>query len=182
MILSKTDAINILKADHKAVKELFEQFKKAETKREKSRIAQDAMLELKIHTTIEEEIFYPAVRKALKKSIGKEETVDLMDEADEEHHVAKLLIAELETMKASDDHWEGKFTVLSENVVHHIKEEEHDMFPKARMLDLDYDAMGEQILARKDELKAKGVPAFAEQALIAKYGIADSPAVAARTR
>ena len=182
MILSKTDAINILKADHKAVKDLFEQFKKAETKREKSRIVQDAIMELKIHTTIEEEIFYPAVRQALKKSIGKDETTDLMDEADEEHHVAKLLIAELETMKASDDHWEGKFTVLSENVVHHIKEEEHDMFPKARMLDLDYDAMGDQILLRKDELKAKGVPAFAEQALIAKYGIADSPAEAARTR
>ena len=180
--MSKTDAIAILKDDHRNVKHLFEQFKAAEDRRAKAILVKEAILELKIHTTIEEEIFYPVVRKAMKKAIGKEETTDLMDEADEEHHVAKLLIAELETMKASDDHWEGKFTVLSENIVHHIKEEEHDMFPKARMLDLDYDAMGDQILLRKDELKAKGVPAFAEQALIAKYGIADSPAEAARTR
>jgi hemerythrin superfamily protein len=177
--MSKTDAISLLKDDHRHVKHLFEQFKAAEDRRAKAILAKEAMLELKIHTTIEEEVFYPVVRKALKKTLGKEETTDLMDEADEEHHVAKLLIAELETMKASDDHWEAKFTVLSENVLHHVKEEEGEMFPKARELDIDYDALGQQMLARKEELKAGGVPTFAEQDLIAKFGIADSPAQAA---
>ena len=177
--MSKTDAINLLKDDHRQVKHLFEQFEAAGDRRAKAILAKEAMLELKIHTTVEEEIFYPAVRKAVKKKLGKEETTDLMDEADEEHHVAKLLIAELETMKASDDHWEAKFTVLSENVLHHVKEEEGEMFPKARALDIDYDALGQQMLTRKEELKASGVPTFAEQELIAKFGIADSPARAA---
>ena len=177
--MSKTNAITLLKDDHRHVKHLFEQFEAEEDRRAKALLAKEAILELKIHTTIEEEIFYPVVRKALKKKIGKEETTDLMDEADEEHHVAKLLIAELETMKASDDHWEAKFTVLSENVLHHVKEEEGEMFPKARELDIDYDALGQQMLARKEELKAGGVPTFAEQDLIAKFGIADSPAQAA---
>ena len=180
--MRKSDAISMLKADHDLVKKLFKDFESAETTREKSAIARQAILELKIHTTIEEELFYPAVRKALKKSIGKEETTDLMDEADEEHHVAKLLIAELETMKASDDHWAGKFTVLSESVLHHVKEEETEMFVEARKLDLDYEALGAEMLARKEELKADGVPAFAEQTLIANFGIADSPAEASRLR
>ena len=174
--MSTTDAIAMLKADHRAVKELFEQFEKAETKREKAKLATQAMTELKVHTQIEEELFYPAVRKALNKAIGKEEATSLMDEADEEHHVAKLLIAELGTMKASDDHWEAKFTVLSENVLHHVKEEEGEMFPQARKLDIDYDALGAEMAARKEELKAEGVPTFAEQTLIAESGIADSPA------
>jgi len=177
--MSKTDAIALLKADHRNVKHLFEQFKAAEDRRAKAILAKEAMMELKIHTTVEEEIFYPTVRKAMKKALGKDETMDLMDEADEEHHVAKLLIAELETMKASDDHWEAKFTVLSENVLHHVKEEEGEMFAKARDLDIDYEVLGQQILARKEELKASGVPVFAEQDLIAQFGIADSPARAA---
>ncbi len=177
--MSKTDAITLLKDDHRHVKHLFEQFEAAEDRRAKALLAKEAILELKIHTTVEEEIFYPVVRKALKKAIGKDETTDLMDEADEEHHVAKLLIAELDTMKASDDHWEAKFTVLSENILHHVKEEEGEMFPQARKLDIDYDALGQQMLARKEELKASGVPTFAEQDLIAKFGIADSPAQAA---
>ena len=180
--MSKTDAISLLKDDHRHVKHLFEQFKAAEDRRARALLVKEAILELKIHTTIEEEIFYPVVRKALKKKIGKDETTDLMDEADEEHHVAKLLIAELDTMKASDDHWGGKFTVLSESVLHHVKEEENEMFPEARKLDLDYEALGAEMLARKEALKANGVPEFAEQGLIASFGIADSPAEASRMR
>ncbi len=177
--MSSTDAITLLKADHRTVKALFDQFKAAESLREKSSLAKQAITELKIHTTIEEEIFYPVVRKALNKAIGKDESTDMMDEADEEHHVAKLLIAELETMKASDDHWEGKFTVLSENVLHHVKEEESEMFPEARKLDIDYTALGQRMMARKAELKAGGVPTFAEQTLISENGMADSPRDAA---
>jgi hypothetical protein len=176
---ASTDAIALLKADHRRVKGIFDQFKTAETKREKAKLVAQAITELKIHTSIEEEIFYPTVRKALKKALGKEETTDMMDEADEEHHVAKLLIAELETMKASDDHWEAKFTVLSENIVHHVKEEESEMFAEARKLDLDFDALGAEMLARKESLEASGVPTFAEEKLIADHGIADSPAEAA---
>lgn len=179
--MSTTDAISLLKADHRAVKDLFDQFKEAKTKREKAKLAAEAMTELKIHTVIEEEIFYPTVRKGLNKAIGKEEATKLMDEADEEHHVAKLLIAELGTMKASDDHWEAKFTVLSENVLHHVKEEEGEMFPEARKLDIDYKALGAEMLARKESLKASGIPTFAEQTLIAEAGVADSPAEMAHT-
>jgi hemerythrin superfamily protein len=85
---ASTDAIALLKADHRRVKGIFDQFKTAETKREKAKLVAQAITELKIHTSIEEEIFYPTVRKALKKALGKEETTDMMDEADEEHHVA----------------------------------------------------------------------------------------------
>ncbi len=176
----KQDAITILKDDHKLVKGLFDQFEKSESKREKATLAAQAIMELKIHATIEEEIFYPMARKALKKPLGKTEAGDMMDEADEEHHVAKLLIAELDTMKPSDDHWEAKFTVLAENIVHHIKEEEGEMFAELRKLDLDLDAVGTQMLARKEELKAGGVPTSAEGALIAENGIADSPAESAK--
>ena len=179
-IMSTTDAITLLKADHRAVKDLFDQFKTAETKREKGKLAAEAMTALKIHTTIEEEMFYPVVRKALNKALGKEEATDLMDEADEEHHVAKLLIAELGAMKTSDDHWEAKFTVMSENVLHHVKEEEGKMFPEARKLDIDFEALGEEMMARKADLQADGIPAFAEQTLIMDHGIADSPAEMAR--
>ena len=174
--MSKTDVLNVLKDDHRHVKHLFEQFKATDDRRAKAILAKEAMLELKIHTTVEEELFYPVVRKAMKKATGKEETTDLMNEADEEHHVAKLLIAELETMKSSDDHWEAKFTVLAENVLHHVKEEEGEMFPKVHELDIDREALGLRVLARKDELKASGVPEFAEQSLIGQFGIADSPA------
>lgn len=174
-----TDAITLLKADHRTVKGLFDDFKAAETRREKARIAAEAITELKIHATIEEEIFYPAVRAALNKALGKTETTELMDEADEEHHVAKLLIAELGAMKPSDDHWDAKFTVLSENILHHVKEEEGEMFPEARKTDVDFKALGEQMLARKEELKKTGVPASAEDMLIAQGGVADSPMEAA---
>lgn len=173
------DAITLLKADHRLVKGLFDQFEASDSRREKAKLVAQAITELKVHTTIEEEIFYPVVKKALKKALGKEDATDMMDEADEEHHVAKLLIAELETMKASDDHWEAKFTVLAENITHHVKEEETEMFVEARKTALDFDQIGAQMAARKEELKAAGVPTFAEESLIAENGIADSPAEAA---
>ncbi len=164
----KDDAISIIKDDHDKVKALFGKFEKAENLREKKKIVAEAIMELKVHATIEEEIFYPAVRKHLEK--------DMMNEADEEHHVAKLLIAELEQMEGSEDHWGTKFTVLSENIRHHIKEEEGDMLPAARKLDIDFDAIGQALLARKEELKEKGIPVCAEEEMISSYGIADSPA------
>lgn len=167
------NAITLLKKDHTKVKGLFEEFEKAENLREKKKIVAEAIMELKMHSAVEEEIFYPAVRK----SIGKE----IMTEADQEHHVAKVLIAELEEMDGTEEHYDAKFTVLSENVRHHIKEEEGEMFPKAEDLDIDMEDLGKQITARKVQLKKTGVAIFAEEKMVAaSKGKGDSPAEAAK--
>jgi hypothetical protein len=171
---SENDAIGLLKKDHTKVKGLFEQFEKTENRREKKRIVAEAIMELKIHATIEEEIFYAALRR-------EEVEKDLLNEADEEHHVAKLLIAELEQMDGTEDHYDAKFTVLAENIRHHIKEEEGDMFPQARKTDVDFDALAQQLLARKKQLMKTGVPVSDEEKMISRTkGKVDSPARAAR--
>jgi hypothetical protein len=168
LLLPEKHAIAILIKDHDNVKELFDRFEKSESSVEKVRLIAEALTELKVHAVIEEEIFYPAVRKQLGR--------DLMNEADEEHHVARILIAELERDGRRDDHREAKFTVLAESVRHHIKEEEGEMLPKAKGLDLDFEAMGEQMLARKKELKRDGIPDDAEHAMVAAArGRGDSP-------
>lgn len=143
------NAVALLKADHKKVKALFDDFEDAEETNEKEQIAQEAMKELRIHTVIEEEIFYPAVRKALGEDGG-----EIMDESEEEHRVAKTIIEEITDMSADDEHYEAKFIVLAENVRHHIKEEESEMLKKAQHADLDLDALGEQMMARKEALMA----------------------------
>ena len=163
------DAISLLKQDHENVKALFDHFETAERQAEKQKIVKQALNELRIHFTIEEEIFYPAVREQLKNGV--------MNEADEEHHVAKLLIAELDTIGEDDDHYDAKFTVLAESVRHHIKEEENEMLPKAQDLRIDFQALGENMERRKQELKAKGLPPTAEDAMIRKtHGRHESPA------
>ena len=173
LLLPEKHAISILIKDHDKVKELFDRFEKSESSGEKEKLIAEALTELKIHAVIEEEIFYPAVRKQLGR--------DLMNEADEEHHVARVLIAELDRDGTRDDHRHAKFTVLSESVRHHIKEEEGDMLPKAKGLDLDFQALGEQMLARKKQLKRDGIPDDAEHAMIAAVrGRGDSPAARAR--
>ena len=174
-MLPENHAISILKKDHTTVKGLFDQFENAETPARKTAIIDEALAELKIHALLEEEIFYPAVRA----HVGN----DLMNEADEEHHVAKVLIAELDASGKENDHRDAKFTVLSESVRHHIKEEEHEMLPKAKKLDIDFLALGQRMLARKQELKGDGIPSDAEHAMVAKSkGNADSPAAAARRK
>jgi len=175
LLLSKSHAIAILMKDHDKVKELFDQFEKTTSSSEKEKIIEQAVTELKIHASIEEELFYPAVRS----HVGK----DLMNEADEEHHVARVLVAELDRGKRGDDHRHAKFTVLAESVRHHIKEEEGEMLPKAKDLEVDFEALGERMLARKDFLKTEGVPPDAEHAMVAAAGgNADTPARAARRR
>jgi hypothetical protein len=169
------DAIAMLKRDHDNVKALFDQFEKAERKAEKLKIVKQALEELRIHSTLEEELFYPAIREQLKNGV--------MNEADEEHHVAKVLIAELDTIDSDNDHFDAKFTVLAESVRHHIKEEEDEMLPKARDLKIDFQALGQKMELRKEELKAKGLPPTAEDAMIRKtHGRADSPARAAHRK
>lgn len=145
------DAIAILEADHKKVQKAFKDFEKLKdggSKREKSEIVAQTCSDLTVHTTIEEEIFYPAVRKAIKDN-------DLMDEATVEHAGAKDLIAQLEGMGPGDDLYDAKFTVLGESVNHHIKEEENEMFPKIRKSKLDLKALGQLMAQRKSELEAE---------------------------
>lgn len=140
------DAIALLRADHTVVKDLFDQFEKARDDARKQTIATRVCLELKIHTQIEDEIFYPAVREALPKE------EDLLDEAEVEHDSAKTLIQQIEDGSPDDELWEAKVTVLGEYVQHHVKEEQNEMFPKARRSKLDLKELGERLRLRKEQL------------------------------
>src|SRR6266478_5894655 len=159
-ILPEKHAIAILKKDHDTVKGLFDDFEKAENTAAKEKIIDRAVTALKIHAVLEEEIFYPTVRQ----QVGSK----LMNEADEEHHVAKVLIAELDTVSANNDHRDAKFTVLAESVRHHIKEEENQVLPKAKELDIDFEALGQKMLARKTQLQKDGIPKDAEHAMVVR--------------
>ena len=106
-----------------------------------------------------------------------------MNEADEEHHVARVLIAELDFKGGGGDHRDAKFTVLAESVRHHIKEEENEMLPKAKEQNIDFEELGQRMLDRKKELKKNGIPKDAEHAMVAQVrGKGDSPAAASRKR
>jgi hemerythrin superfamily protein len=149
------DAIALLKADHDKAQKLFKEYEDAKGEGRKEKLARQICLELTVHTIIEEEIFYPACKDAVEE--------DLLKEAFVEHDAAKLLIAEIEANEdGSDEFFDAKVQVLSEQIDHHVKEEEEDLFPQARKADLDLDALGEQLAARKRELmkefKADGVP------------------------
>ena len=146
------DAVKLLKDDHKKVKDLFRQFEKARSDDRKKAIAEEAMHELEVHAEIEEEIFYPAAKAKADK-----EGQELVAEAVEEHHVVKMLIGELKAMPEVNEQYEAKFTVLIENVEHHIEEEEQEMLPDAKKtLGKDIDVLGDQMKARKEELMAAG--------------------------
>ena len=139
------DAIAMLMADHKKVKKLFSDFNKLRgegSDEEKSAIVNQICNELTIHTQLEEEIFYPAVRKAIDDS-------DLMDEALVEHAGAKDLIAQLESASPDDELFDAKVTVLGEQINHHVKEEEGTMFPEAKKAKVDTRALGATMLKRK---------------------------------
>jgi Hemerythrin HHE cation binding domain len=173
--LAGNPAVSLLKDDHARVKTLFDQFEKAKSRPAKRKIVRRALTELKLHAAIEEELFYPAVRKA----VGK----DVMNEADEEHHVVKLLVAELDRMDGSESHFDAKVTVLAENVRHHIKEEENEMLPKARTVKLDFAALAEKMQRRKERLLERGVPPAGEERMVkAARGGGDSPARAAKRK
>jgi hemerythrin superfamily protein len=122
------DAIDLLKADHKKVKELFRQYEEVGDRayQKKKGIAEEVFTEITIHSTLEEELFYPAVKAKTDKD-GK----DLVAESIEEHHVVASLIEELKALDPKDERYDAKFTVLMENVEHHIEEEEGELFPEA---------------------------------------------------
>ncbi|MFN2643397.1 MAG: hemerythrin domain-containing protein [Burkholderiales bacterium] len=144
------DAIELLKKDHAAVKQAFKQFEKAKYKDPNAvrEFVATICNDLKIHTMLEEELFYPAVRARMKDD-------DLMNEALVEHNSAKTLIAEIEKLQGDDPMLKPSVTVLAEYVQHHVREEEREMMPKAKRLKLDLAALAEQMLSRKEELKAK---------------------------
>ncbi|MCK9689500.1 hemerythrin domain-containing protein [Scleromatobacter humisilvae] len=141
------EATALLKADHKLVSSLFEQYEKTRSTARKKTLVASICMELGIHAKAEEEIFYPAVKAALKDK-------ELVPEATIEHASMKELMAQVEGKEPDGEMFDAKVKVLSEYVKHHVKEEETEMFPKARKTKLDMKALGAQIAARKDELKA----------------------------
>jgi hemerythrin superfamily protein len=141
------DAIDMLKQDHDKVEKAFKDFEKMDRQDTEvcRRLIETVCEDLKLHTTLEEEVFYPAVREAIADE-------DLMNEAAVEHETAKMLIEQLEDMGADDPNYYATFTVLGEYVRHHIKEEQGEMFPAAKKAKLDLVALGERMRARKEEL------------------------------
>jgi len=138
----KQDAVELLKGDHETVKGLFEEFETTEEEDEKERIADEVDLALRVHSMIEEEILYPAMRDV---------DSEIVAEAFEEHGVVEELLDELATMELGDEQFSAKFKVMSENVKHHIEEEESQMFPKVSKLP-NYDEIGQRLRERKMEL------------------------------
>ena len=141
----RSNAITILTEDHNKVQKIFEQFERTRDERRKADMVDTALHELKVHTEIEEEIFYPAVRQAIAED-------ELLDEATVEHQSAKHLIGELEGSRPGDDLFDARFTVLGEYVKHHIREEQREIFPLAKRAKMDLEQLGEQLLQRKKEL------------------------------
>jgi hemerythrin superfamily protein len=154
----KLDAIALLKADHRKVEDLFEKFESAKGAERKKALALEICTELCVHATIEEEIFYPACKGEVKE--------DLMSESYVEHDGAKVMIAELLASTPENEFYDAKMKVLSEEIKHHVKEEERrsdGLFAEAKAAGLDMDGLGERLAARKKELlaqfKANGLPA-----------------------
>jgi hemerythrin superfamily protein len=147
---SSQDAISLLKADHRQVEGWFSEFEGARSASKKQHLATSICAALIVHTTIEEEIFYPAFLQAT-------EDKDIHHEAVVEHDGAKQLIAQIQGMSPEDDYFDAKVTVLSEMIKHHVKEEEKPggMFAEAKKSEMDLEALGEELLARKRELQSQ---------------------------
>ena len=147
-----TDALDLLKADHDRVKALFREFESLKGKDDedsrKIELVDEICYELTLHSMIEEEIFYPAVREA-------DVDEDLLDEAEVEHASAKDLIGQIQSMSPDDDLYDAKVTVLGEYINHHVEEEEGEMFPKARRAKVDLVGLAEQLTERKQQLMSE---------------------------
>jgi hypothetical protein len=142
-------AITLLKKDHREVAAMFEEYEQLEAEGEKLALFNKIALALKVHTRIEEEIFYPEERGDIED--------DMLDEAYVEHDGAKKLIAEIEAMKPSEQYYDAKVKVLGEYITHHVKEEEQPggIFSQAKKGDEDLEEMGQRMKARKEELMAQ---------------------------
>jgi len=149
---ANVNALELLEQDHREVEELFDEFDELKDEARKDKLAREICQALKVHTQIEEEIFYPAARKAAKDD-------DLLDEAIVEHASAKKLISEIEKMEAGEEMFDAKVRVLGEQVKHHVREEEEELFPELDRTDLDLDELGAKLAKRKEELMKKMQPA-----------------------
>jgi hemerythrin superfamily protein len=143
------EATALLRADHKVVSDLFAQYEKTRSVPKKMNLVSQICTELGVHTKIEEEIFYPAVKAALKDK-------ELIPEATVEHASVKDLIAQVRGVTPDGEMFDAKIKVMAEFVKHHVKEEQTEMFPKAKKTKLDMFALGAQMAARKQELLASG--------------------------
>jgi hemerythrin-like domain-containing protein len=149
-----SDALALLRADHQRVQEMFDQFEKTRSEDRKGTLAQQICQELTVHAQIEEEIFYPAAREAIKEE-------DLIDEATVEHQSAKDLIAQIESGGPSGELFEAKVKVLGEYIKHHVKEEQNELFPQVRKTKLDLKELGQRLQERKMELMEASTSAAA---------------------
>jgi len=146
------DAIDLLKADHRKFKKLFRTYEAAGDRayQKKRDLADKLFMEITIHSTVEEEFFYPAVKEQADKQ-GKR----LVAESVEEHHIVATLIEEMKALDPKDERFEAKFSVLQENIEHHIEEEENELFPEAEeLLGTRIKDLGAQMEERKDDLMA----------------------------
>lgn len=139
------NAIELLEQDHQEVIGYFDEYEQIEDEGEKGELALKICLALTVHTQIEEEIFYPAARKAIKDD-------DLLDEAEVEHDGAKKLIAEIQGMEPGDDLYDAKVKVLGEQIKHHVEEEQDELFPECESAKMDLEGLGSQMAKRKDQL------------------------------
>jgi hypothetical protein len=148
-------AIQLLKKDHREVEGWFDEYEQLEDDAEKLELFNKIALALKVHTTIEEEIFYPEERGDVEE--------DMLDEAYVEHASAKTMIAAIEAMKPGDEFYDAKVKVLGEYIKHHVKEEEQPggIFAQAKRGDEDLEAMGKRLKVRKEELMTEMAPAKA---------------------
>jgi hemerythrin superfamily protein len=142
---SGQDAIALLRADHKKVSALYEQYESTRSAAKKKALVATICLELSVHAQVEEEIFYPAVKAALKDK-------ELVPEAQVEHASLKELIAQVKDKEPDGEMFDAKIKVMSEYTKHHVKEEQNEMFPKAKATRLDMNELGASIAARKEEL------------------------------
>ena len=154
------DAVALLTEDHKTVDSIFKEFEKHKRNgsgvARKAELVRSACAALTVHARIEEDLFYPAVREAI-------DAEDELDEAEVEHATIKSLVQRLEEMETGDELYDATVTVLAEYVRHHVKEEEDEIFPKARKSDLDLDALGHQLLERKHALEGESASAEAAE-------------------
>lgn len=146
--VSAPNAVDLLIQDHEKVKKLFKEYERLAKKGDtegKQEVATHICEELTVHTQIEEEIFYPAAKAALDEE-------ELVNEAAIEHASAKILIDQIKKTSPKDEMYDALLKVLSEYVDHHVKEEETEMFPKAKKAKLDMNALGARMMERKEAL------------------------------
>jgi hemerythrin superfamily protein len=181
-------AIELLKSDHDEVEKMFEEYedgKEDADAQSKEELVEAICKALEVHAQLEEELFYPAFREV-------EDMEDLLDEAAVEHETVKMLVAQLEASTPDDMLYDARVTVLSEYVKHHVREEEGEIFPKARSSTVDLEDLGRVMMSRKEELQQGGAVPAIEEVLSerrsrgrgqagSKRGVSNSPAASRKT-